>query len=540
MKPISDCELLHRWQSDSDRDAMDELVRRNIHFVYGAARRQLPTGYHAWAEDVTQAVFMLLMHKSPRVRSDAALAAWLHRAARYAAANARRMLTRQAHRDRRAARPEAQMNPSNSPEAQEYRELLPVLDEAIDRLPERDRSGVVMCFFQRYTYGQIGAVLGITEEAARKRVSRAVDRMREHFAQRGVLTSSAALCAALVSESTIAAPATLAGATADLATLSQLAAGAGGAASSTTTIMNGVIHTMLMTKLKLAAAACAAIVFGGAVTGAAIHQIGAPSPATVVTSTARALSADEFKASTDKLQAEFLGVNKWGAGGAGWFAIDGSPVDDPRGPFTNLQRRVSDEVTHQIILRVTGPAAGGYSVRVPAGRTYGMTDLTPTDDEAYLLIPFSAAPDKRAVDVELLLADGEWNTVGTREHEEPGAPLEPLVTEHGGVAFTHISETRDGHAMVYVAHEFKPEQGQFEVFAVDAQGAERRCVNVDGGRVGNFSAVQYVYDLAPEQITGLSVKVRPFNKKVTAKNVALDPAHPTKPQIVVEDQPARD
>src|SRR5687767_9582122 len=244
MKPISDVELLDRWRSDSDRGAMDELVRRQIHFVYAAARRQLPAGYHAWAEDVTQAVFMLLIHKSPRVRSDAALAVWLHRSARYAAANARRMLTRQANRDRRAARPEAQMNAATSPETEEYRELLPVLDEAIDRLPERDRSGVVMCFFQRCTYGQIGAVLGITEEAARKRVSRAVDRLREHFAARGVLTSSAAVCAALTGESAVAAPATLAGATANLATLSQLAAGAaGGAASSTTTIMNGVIHT---------------------------------------------------------------------------------------------------------------------------------------------------------------------------------------------------------------------------------------------------------------------------------------------------------
>ena len=514
---------------------MDELVRRHIHFVYGAARRQLPAGYQTYAEDVTQAVFMLLIHKSPRVRSDAALAVWLHRAARYAASNARRMLVRQANRDRRAARPEAQVNPSHSTDGEEYRELLPVLDEAIDRLPARDRSGVVMCFFQRRTYGQIGAVMGITEEAARKRVSRAVDRLREHFAHRGLVASSAALCAVLTGESTVAAPAALAGTTANFATLSQLAAGASGAASSTTSIMNGAIHTMMMAKVKLAAAACAAIVFGGAVTGAAIHQIGAAVAPPVVASTTLALQAQPFKAkATDTLEAQFLGVNTWGAGGKGWWAIDGSKTEDPRGPFARHEARVNENVTHQVVVRVTGPANGGYSVRIPECKTYHVWDLTPSDEEAYILVPFTAGKDKKTIDVELLLADGDWQTLATREVEQ-GQPPDEATTDFGIVAFTHVSEARGGHAMVYVAHDLKYDNGQFEVFAVDAQGNDHRCINVDGGKVGTFNAINYVYDLPPEQVAALSVKVRPFNKRVTAKNVTLDPSNATKPQIIVED-----
>jgi hypothetical protein len=89
--------------------------------------------------------------------------------------------------------------------------------------------------------------------------------------------------------------------------------------------------------------------------------------------------------------------------------------------------------------------------------------------------------------------------------------------------------------MVYVAHEVKPEHGQFDVFAADAQGNEHRCVTIRGGAVGNFTAMNYVYDLPPEQITGLVAKLRPFTKRVTAKHVALDPSKPTKPQVVVED-----
>jgi RNA polymerase sigma factor (sigma-70 family) len=541
MNPIPDCQLLDRWRDASDRGAMDELVRRHIHFVYGAARRQLPAGYDAYAEDVTQAVFLLLIHKSPRVRSDAALAVWLHRAARYAAANARRMLVRQANRDRRAARPEAQVNPSTSTDCEEYRDLLPVLDEAIDRLPERDRSGVVMCFFQRRSYGQIGAVMGITEEAARKRVSRAVDRLREHFAARGLTTSCAALCAILSSESAVAAPATLAGATANLATLSQLAAGVGGAsaaASSTTSIMNGVIHTMMMAKVKLAAAACAAIVFGGAVTGAAIHQITAPPPsATVAASATLAMGPFEAKAS-DKLEAEFLGVNNWGAGGKGWWAIDGSKIDDPRGPFANEGLRARPDTTHQAVLHVRGSDLnGGYSVRIPKATRANLYDLTPSRDEAYLLIPFAVSKDVKSVDIELSLADGEWKTIATAENRPGGMPLGDHETEYGGVVFTHIDEVQGGGSCIYVAHNIKGPQ--FEVFATDAQGNEHRAGNINGGPVGNFNAIRFDFPIAPDEVTGVVAKVRPYNKKVIAKNVTLDPSNPTKPQIVVEDQPEK-
>jgi hypothetical protein len=466
---------------------------------------------------------------------------WLHRAARYAASNARRMLTRQANRERRAARPEAQMNPCTTREAEEYRALLPVLDEAIDRLPERDRSGVVMCFFQRRTYGQIGAVLGITEEAARKRVSRALDRMREHFAHRGVLASSAALCAALTSESAVAAPATLAGATANLATLSQLAAGAGGggAVSSTTTIMNGVIHTMMMAKVKLAAAACAAIAFGGAVTGAAIHQIGAPpSSATFLASTTLALEGAPFAAkASDRIEAEFLGINKWGAGGKGWWAIDGAKIDDPRGPFTNENLRARPDVTHQAVLHVSGnDLNGGYGVTVPQATSTQLYDLTPSQDEAFLLIPIAAPKDVKTVDIELRVADGEWTTIVTAEHV-PNRPLGDHETEYGGVVFTHVDEAEGGGSCVYVAHNIVGPQ--FDVVATDAQGNEHRAFNINGGPVGNFTAVRFDYNIPPDQIAGMAVKVRPFNKKVTAKNVTLDPATPTKPQIVVEDVPEK-
>jgi RNA polymerase sigma factor (sigma-70 family) len=529
-----DVQLLDRWCDRRDRGAMDELVRRHIHFVYGAARRQLG-GDDAGAQDVAQAVFLLLIQKAPRVRSDAALAVWLHRTTRYACANARRMRERRARHELRAARTDQADDARRCDDA----DLLPVLDDAVAQLAPRDRAGVMLCYFQQRSYREIASVLGLTEPAARKRVSRAVGRMREFLAARGVVTTSGAVAACLARESAAAtAPASLAGTASNFAGLAQLVAGASSATAAPAQIVKGVLTTMFLTKLKLAAAACAAVVVGGAVTVAAIDQIGAPLPGpALVASTTLAMGPFDVRA-TDKLEAQFLGVNKWGAGGKGWWAIDGSKIDDPRGPFARHQSRIDDTVTHQVIVRVTGPANGGYAVRVPGCRMHGVWDLTPSDEDAYLMGPFVAGRDKKSVDVELLLADGEWQTLATREIE-PGEPPDAATTELGAVAFTHVSEARAGRATVYVAHDFKYDDGQFEVFAGDPQGNDHRCINVDGGRVGSFNAIHYVYDIPPEQVTALSVKVRPFNKKVTAKNVTLDPSTPTTPQIVVEELPEK-
>ena len=194
----SDTRLLDAWRRSRDRAAMDRLIRRHVHFVYGAARRILGDAYGA--EDVTQAVFMLLIQKSPRLPSDPALAVWLHRTTRYACANARKMQQRREVRELRVA------NQTREPEPMtdeiDYRDerdrLLPLLDEAITHLGERDRSGVILCYFQRRTFREIGALLGTSEDAARKRVSRSVDRIREYFLSRGVALSSTAGVAPIV------------------------------------------------------------------------------------------------------------------------------------------------------------------------------------------------------------------------------------------------------------------------------------------------------------------------------------------------------
>ena len=101
MREQTDVELMDAWRSRRDREAMDVLIRRHIHFVYASARRQ--TGDNDRAQDVTQAVFMLMMQKAPHIRCAPALAVWLHRAAGFTAASARRMEMRRMRRERQAA-----------------------------------------------------------------------------------------------------------------------------------------------------------------------------------------------------------------------------------------------------------------------------------------------------------------------------------------------------------------------------------------------------------------------------------------------------
>jgi hypothetical protein len=247
---------------------------------------------------------------------------------------------------------------------------------------------------------------------------------------------------------------------------------------------------------------------------------------------AAAADADAFEAKVgDATTVQFLGVAKRGAAGDEWFGIDGTKLDDPRGPFARNQFPTDAKMTHQAMLHVAGKDLdGGYAARV-LGCESLMYDLTPDKDSAFILVPF-AGKDRAKVDIELLIADGEWKIVGTAQNEQ-GHGLGDFQTEYGSIALTHLMELPGRGSMLYVAHSV--EGPQMEVFAVDAQGGEHRCTNMNTGDFDKFHTMRLEYDLPPDAVVSVNVKVRPFNRKVTAKDVTLDSAKPTKPQVTVKD-----
>ena len=243
-----DWELLREYAKTRSDAAFAELVRRYIDFVYSTALRRTHRDTHL-AEDITQAVFVILARKAGTIRAGVVLSGWLHRAARYVAANALRREYR--HNRRRQSlcdsmpRQEPVAMPDQTHATDDWEAVAPLLDTALDRLRQRDRDAVLLRFMQGMSHREIGQAIGITEEAARKRIERAVSRLRDFFVAKGVSVPAAALTAVLAANTTDAAPPALSSAA--------VSASSGGAP-----LADGALRLMVLAKAKLVAFATAA------------------------------------------------------------------------------------------------------------------------------------------------------------------------------------------------------------------------------------------------------------------------------------------
>ncbi len=193
----SDGELLAAIAKGNDPEAIRCLVERHGDWVYAVSLRGARDP--SLAADCAQATFLLLWRKASRLAGadERAVVSWLFRTARNHVSNARRLRQRRQTHERKAAmqRPEASGDPLlDSPERHA---MLAALDGAIEKLSATDRSAVILRFFRRRRFVDIASALGTTEEAARKRVARAVVQLREHLALSGVAIAPAALTTAL-------------------------------------------------------------------------------------------------------------------------------------------------------------------------------------------------------------------------------------------------------------------------------------------------------------------------------------------------------
>jgi RNA polymerase sigma factor (sigma-70 family) len=242
----TDAELLRRYADGGSEAAFAELVRRHLNLVYFAALRQVGGDAHR-AEEVAQSVFTDLARKARTLTAHATLTGWLHTSTRFAAAKARRADFSRQHYEKEASTMNALLSDSDS--AAEWERLRPTIDDAIQELGDRDREAVLLRFFENRPFAEIGAVLRVSEDAARMRVERALDKLRAAFARRGVTSTGAALAAVLASQAGAAAPVGMAGAITSAA-LAGVGVGAGGAAvgvgilfmsKTTTTILIGAV-----------------------------------------------------------------------------------------------------------------------------------------------------------------------------------------------------------------------------------------------------------------------------------------------------------
>ena len=197
----SDAELLQSYAATQRDQCFSELVGRYVDLVYSAALRQ--TSNHATAQDVTQVVFTALARKAGALGRETVVPAWLVRATRYAALDALKLEARRLRRERAAAELEEIMR--DTPEAR-WKHVAPHLDEALTALSTKERNAIVLRFFEKQSWKDIGESLDLNENAARVRVSRALEKLRLWFGKRGVSTTTAGLSAALLANAVQAAP----------------------------------------------------------------------------------------------------------------------------------------------------------------------------------------------------------------------------------------------------------------------------------------------------------------------------------------------
>jgi uncharacterized protein (TIGR03435 family) len=250
MQPTDDRALLRQFVEAQSDPAFAALVARHVNLVYSVAWRHVGDAHHA--EEITQAVFIILAKKAGQLRHDRALTSWLFQTTRLTAGNFLRSESRRRAREQEAYmqstlnEPDLSRPNAATADAETWLHIAPWLDTAVAGLGESDRRAILLRFYEGRSLREVGTALDASEAAAEKRVTRAVEKLRKFFTQRGVTLTATVLTAAISANSVQAAPLGLA------ATVTATAAKGAAISGSTLTLIKGALKVMAWTKMKTA------------------------------------------------------------------------------------------------------------------------------------------------------------------------------------------------------------------------------------------------------------------------------------------------
>ncbi|MDB5325669.1 MAG: hypothetical protein JWM57_1238 [Phycisphaerales bacterium] len=341
---MTDRIALHQFRTaaaTSEREhAFAEIVRRHAAWLYNAALRQVNDP--AAAEEATQATFIVLARKAGKLRDDTLLTAWLAAVLRLAVLRVKRDHARRIHHETQAAMNQAKdlsaghaslaVDPVT---AAAWRDLAPMLDDAVASLSPADREAILLRFYRQLTYVEIGDALHLSEDAARKRVDRAVEKLRGTLNRRGVLCGVSAVALAVVlsaNASAIAAPPGLIATATTFALAGPAAAAASGTAAG---LAHGIATGTTMSFVKVIAtiAAVLALIGGVAVVAMPSHPLAQPASNPALLPPPPAAAGSITGTVRSGVRIELLGVAESPSTGGPvphpWFDMAGHPLPKP-------------------------------------------------------------------------------------------------------------------------------------------------------------------------------------------------------------------
>jgi RNA polymerase sigma factor (sigma-70 family) len=255
MQEVADMELLRQYADRNSDEAFAALVARHVNLVYSAALRK--TGNADAAGEITQAVFIILAQKAGRLSQRTILSGWLYQTTRLTAANFLRTEIRRVHREQEAY----MQSLANETEPELWTQMAPLLEDAMGQLGEKERNAIALRFFEGKSFQEIGAAFGASENAAKKRVAHALEKLHRYFSKHGVSSTTAIIAGAISTNSAHAAPVGLA------TTITATVVKGPAVAASTLALVKGTLKVMTWIKLKIALGVTAAVLLaGGAMT----------------------------------------------------------------------------------------------------------------------------------------------------------------------------------------------------------------------------------------------------------------------------------